>query len=891
MNRSTLPPGDVRSLAPNLARTTREYLQQYRARFAESVRRGERGVDSARAFCSALDGLFGALYGAADATTRTAHGGGRVALVAVGGYGRGLVALHGDADVLLLADDPAAPRVEALAEAMLYPLWDIGFDIGHVVRGVEETVTLARDDIRTATTLLDLRLVAGDRALVAELVAAGRRQVFEPNLVPFLDAMAEEASARHARFGDSLYLLEPEVKLGRGGLRDLDIADWAGRAGFGVRTTEDLVRLGAYLPREIKQIDSAREMLWRIRNLLHLRAGRKQDRLTFADQEDIASELGFVDGVTLGVEQFMQAYYRHARVVAQTSERMLERARPQKKRKRAQSADLGDGTLLFDGMITFERTERLVDDPALALRLYRQVAKQGCPPYSFARDAVTHQCSDRSFRGRLMRSEEATQLFLDLVVFTGEVRTRSGSLIREFHETGILGAMVPEMEPLMGRVHHDVYHVYTVDVHTILAIDRLRAFFRGESLALLPAAARLAAEIPNPTPVFVAVLLHALGKARGGNWVKTGAELARPVALRLGLSEHESDHVAFLVREQGTLYKMATQRDTYDPEVISEVAKLTGTVETLRELFLVNAAILSTINPAAMTQWKAKMLDELLVNSLSELSGQERRTDERVRAARDRVRELGGEATREFLDAVPDRYLLGHEADDTVRHAELARLAAREPVLVRVRPRAVEDLTEVVVVTDDRPGLLAHAAAVLAKHRLAIVDAQIYTVPLHGRTLAFDIFHVSRDGQRGVESAELEDRIVSDLGLLASGAADPAEWIARSAKVPSWAQRRSPSVPTEVFIDNDVSSRYTVVDVFTRDRVGLLHVIANTLREQGLSISLSKVNTEGDRVADVFYVQAEGGRKLLDAGAVKALREALERRISSFHEFASGSPT
>ncbi|HJL32655.1 MAG TPA: nucleotidyltransferase domain-containing protein, partial [Polyangiaceae bacterium LLY-WYZ-15_(1-7)] len=396
------PSIDLSRLAPGLGDCCGEYLQDYREDFAAAIRRGEKGVEAAQRYARALDGLLGALYCAADAAARRQKdGGGRVALVAVGGYGRGTVGLHSDVDVLFLCDDPTDRRVRSLAEGLLYPLWDLGVDIGHAVRGVDETLALAREDIRTATTLIDLRRVAGDASIVTDLERGARRQIFEPRLDAFLDALLEDTERRHERFGGSLYLLEPEVKQGRGGLRDLDVAEWAARARWGASCTEDYVRTGALLAREVEELEAARELLWRVRNLLHLRAGRQQDRLTFADQEEIAVELGFVDGITLAVEQFMQAYYRHARVVAQTAERMLARARPESPKKKPPMRDLGDGTALFAQHVTLASTDRLAEDPALAFRFYRQVLRRQLPPYAFARDAIARIAVEPGWRERL----------------------------------------------------------------------------------------------------------------------------------------------------------------------------------------------------------------------------------------------------------------------------------------------------------------------------------------------------------------------------------------------------------------------------------------------------------------------------------------------------------
>lgn len=894
------PSVDLGRLAPNLGETCGEYLERYRTQYVQATKRGEPGVTTAQRYAASMDGLLGALFCASDAATRPEgmEPKGRLALVAVGGYARGTLGLHSDIDVLFLCDDPSDARVGALAEALLYPLWDLGVQIGHAVRGVEETIRLAREDIRTSTTLLDLRRVGGDATIVKELARAARQKIFEPHLDAFLDSLVGEAQARHERFGDSLFLLEPEVKLGRGGLRDLDIATWAAKAGFGVRSMEEVVSIGAMVPREQKALDVAREFLWRVRSYLHLRANRQQDRLTFGDQEDIAQELGFVDGITLGVEQFMQAYYRHARTVALMSERMLERARPQKRRKRARALDLGDGTQLFDGHVTIERSERLADDPALALRLYRQVTKHGSPPYPYARDLIATMCGDKSFRHRLLRSEEATQLFLSLVAHAGMAPVRRGSILGELHEVGLVQAMVPEFEPLLGRVTHDVYHVYTVDVQTVLAVDALRALFRGEQATYMALAARLAAETTRATALYVALLTSALGKAHGVAAPSESAEVARSVAERLGLSPVDVEHVAFLVREQATLYRYATQRDIYDEETQAEIAKVVRTPDRLRDLYLVTVSILSTVNPTAMTAWKARTLEDLYFVLARLLESDTRPQSRPAETSADAIRAAAavgflGDSRQEELDAflvqMPDRYLLGHPVDVVRRHARMVVERGHKPLRVAVGPGQTPELTEIVVVTEDRPGLLADVAVVLSAHRLGIVNAEIYTRAREDGLEAFDVFQVTTDAKSRVDAGSLEAKLEADLARRLAGEVTAEDMLKRSNRAPSWATRRAPNVATEVMVDNASSSRFTLVDVFTRDRVGLLYVVASTLFEHGLEIALSKVNTEGQRVADVFYVRdREDGKKLEDEARVRALRTSLEARIEAFHKESEG---
>ncbi len=890
---SARPAIDLGRLAPDLQHTCDDYCGSYRDRLAKEVRSGGGGLSVVELHSRILDGLLGALYCAADAAAR-AEGHepkGRVALVAVGGYGRQSVGLCSDVDVLFLCDDPSDRHVGALAEGLLYPLWDVGLDIGHAVRGVDETLDLSREDLRTATTLLDMRRVAGDKTILQELVGRARRGLFNEGLERFLAQLAADVEERHERFGGSLFLLEPEVKLGCGGLRDLDVAIWAAKARWGATETSELVRHGALLQREVEELHTAEEMLWRVRNLLHLRAGRRQDRLTFEDQEEIATQLGFVHGVTLAVEQFMQAYYRHARVVEQTTERMLARARQTVRTAPAQQEDLGGGVLLFDGHVTLEDTDALESDPVLALRLYDAVAKRDKPPYPFARDAIARAAAQPAWAERLRAAPQASALFLDALSCAAKAPVKRSSILAELHEVGLMLAMVPEFEPVTGRVQHDVYHVYTVDVHSVAAVDRLRAIKRGDYASSLPLASRLAAELPRPAPLFLGLLLHDIGKAHGKDHSRKGAIMAKPIAERLGLSAVDVAHVVWLVEEHLSLYHWATRRDTSDPEVIREVANQVGSVDRLRDLYLLTVADLSTTNPNAMTSWKARMLEDLYLAVVNELEdeapqGAARRAD----AIREEVR-VGfvGDAKpaelERFLQEMPDRYLLANPVDAIRAHARIARDRDGAPVHLSIEPGPSPDVAELVVVTDDRPGLLADVAAALAAQRLSIVAAQVYTRDAQGAAEgaeAFDVFHVRR-ASAGAEGEPMDDvklgRVRADLESLWRGETTAAELLARKLRSPSWAKRHSPDVPTEVQVDNDASPRFTVIDVFTRDRAALLHAIARTLYEQGLSIGISKVNTEGERAADVFYVVGADGKKVDDRDLLASLPGLLKAAI------------
>ncbi|MDH5492937.1 MAG: [protein-PII] uridylyltransferase, partial [Myxococcales bacterium] len=809
---------DLSRLAPGLSDTCGGYLGGYRGELEAAIRQGESGVAIVSRHARILDGLLGALYCAADASARGASSRPMpaIALVAVGGYGRGTVGLRSDVDVVFLCEDPSDSRVTALAQGLLYPLWDLGMQIGHAVRGVQETIELARDDIRTATTLLDLRRVAGDAGIVTSLEKAARRHVLEPHLGEFLDALAQDTAERHERFGGSLFLLEPEVKQGRGGLRDFDVIGWAARARWGARTGEACVRRGVLLSSEAQELRDANEMLWTIRNRLHLRARRQSDRLTFTDQEEIAEALGFVDGIVLGVEQFMQAYYRHARVVAQSAERVIERARPRRRRSPPESRAIGGGLIVFDDQISLSESEALDADPALAMRLYREVVRLGKRPYSFARDAIARKAAEPEFRARLCESVEAADIFAELLVRPMQAPLRRGSILAEMHEVGLLVAMIPELEPLTGRIQFDDYHLYTVDVHAVAAVDRLRALRRGERFEHLGLPTRLAAEAPRPLPLFIATLLHDLGKVHGArDHHRRGAEMCRPVARRLGLSQVDIEHVCWLVQEHGSLYHWAMRRDTGDPETLADLASHVGSVERLRDLYLLTVAIMSTLNPAAMNSWKSRMLEDLYLalSSHLEAGGERPSLERRAEEIRREIRvgfvgDAGQESLEAFICEMPDRYLLANPVDTIRAHARAARDRCGRPVHVILGPGPSEDLSELLVITDDRPGLLEDVAATLAANRLEIVAAQIHTRRREeGKNEAVDLFLLRRGRRIRGDGEALAERISEDLRALFEERTSAEALLRRRSRPPAWTKRRGPEIPTEVQVDNDASPR------------------------------------------------------------------------------------
>ncbi len=874
-------------IAPPLGSELKDYLNRHKADLAARLAKGEDGLSLGRKHCKVIDGLVSSLHAAACATV--AEKGTRPELAAVGSYGRGAVALGSDADMRFVVPRGAKHKeaASAFAEALLYPLWDAGMSVGHQVMEPTEALDLAQADLATATSLLDLRHLAGDRALVTGLLDRAWSGLFsEGELVAFIERLEEEAAARHARFGASVYLLEPDVKSGAGGLRDLDGARWAARARFKVGSAAepdvwgDLVRVGVLVAREAKEIAAAEEFLWRVRNRLHAHAGRRSDRLTFDEQETIAVEMGYAgaeDGDAArhaAAERLMQEYYLQARVVSRSRERILHRATPPRRRGRQIETDLGGGVRMFDGHVTVGGVGELASVPALAFRVYAAAVRHGAPVLPYAREGIARAASDPAWCEELRKSREAAQIFVDLVCTVPEARTRRGSIVGELHDVGLLLAMIPEFAPVTGRVHHDVYHVYTVDVHSVAALDCLRALCRGELAHERPLASRLAAEIARPVPLFLATLLHDVGKgypdATGSrkNHSQSGAELCDAILPRLGIAPDDVAEARQLVASHLSMYHTATRRDLDDPAVAREFVRNVRGREGLRDLYLLTVADITTTSPTAMTSWKARMLDELYFASDLFLSGESDDADQgRFRSARDEARKLwvGPEEFLErFLASMPERYLVANSPEAIVAHAGVALDRGDAKVHAALVPARHPEVAELCVVAKDRPGLLARIAAAITAGRLEVLAAQVYSRATgDGETEAVDLFWV-RDRTEGAEGATRGmARLVRDLADFCASEEDPQALLAQRLGTQSpWRERPSPTVLNEVSIDDRASPRHTVLEVFAKDRPGLLFTLARALHEVGLSIALSKINTEGTRVADVFYVNELGGGRV-----------------------------
>ncbi len=878
--------GMLKNMSSNLVPELRRYIAVHRQEIERLVKEGDvsTGLVAGQRYSKVVDGLLSSLLYTTKAVMFPNGNAPHVALVAVGSFGRNTLSLHSDLDVRLLSEADISV-VRPLAEALLYPLWDAGLNVGHQVISRDDTLELARTDLPTATSLLDFRHVAGDAELTAELMRLAFDQLFNSSQLPdFLERLERSAHERHERFGGSVFLLEPDVKNGTGGLRDLDVARWAARARYRIEDFEGMVRVGALAKREWRDISLAWRFLSSVRNHLHLQSRRRADRLIFEQQERVALAMGYGPGGA-GVEAFMSDYYRHARSIELACRMSITRSRPVPDRK-PDEVDIGNGFKLINGRISVNDLAQLKEDPALAMRLYRLAVERDVLVDDAARQAVVRACGSKSFCSRLRRSKTAARTFVELVKVVQTTQFPGGSILRELHEVGLLVAMIPEFSPVVGRVHHDIYHVYTVDVHSVAAVDRLRALCRGDLALEQSLACRLAADMARPDVLFFATLLHDLGKDQGGQeHSERGADMCPAILGRLGMEEAEIEEVQHLIRKHLRMYHVATRRDIDDPHTIREFCAEVHGQEGLNELFLLTVADVSTTSPTALTAWKSRMLNELYVAAERWFSdGPVSRGQSYVARIREQVLALietrpGLKLERAFvdatLDALPPRYVYANSAAGIIKHLAVIHEAQGKTSLVRELDTS-EPYFELAIVADDRPGLLSYIAASLAAAKIKVIGAQIYSFQVPGGPKrAVDMFWV-RAGQESAQARRLLPRVEQYLSDILNGKVQAEDLIRGGKESMRWNWRPAPAVETELFIDNRSATRHTVVEIITQDRRDLLFWLSTAMHREDITIDLAKINTEGERVADVFYVTNRDGSKLDDEHVLKAERRVQE---------------
>jgi [protein-PII] uridylyltransferase len=796
------------------------------------------------------------------------------ALFAVGGFGRGLLFPCSDVDLLALATAPEPARLRAL-EQFFATLWDIGLKVGNAVREPEQCRELAAHDASVFTSLLDARRLAGDPAFDAKL----RAIVDDPALWPpreYLAARLAERNARHARFDDTAYNLEPNLKDGPGGLRTLDSLRWMGRRLAQAGDLSEMVAEGLLDPAEQTQLEQAESTLRRYRYALHLEAGRAEERLLFDYQQGLAKRLGFEDehAKNLGVEQFMQGYYRAASQVERLGVQVAERFEEMLESP-GEEQPVGTDFVRYGTRLAARDPELFMQRPAALVEIFiARLDQTGVAGFSANTMRRIHQATD-AHGASLAQDDEVLAAFLRLL--------RRGAPAVEalwrMNRHGLLAAILPAFGKVFGRMQYDLFHVYTVDEHTLRVLRNMARFADPAARIEFPLGCEIWGKLPKPEILLLAALFHDIAKGRGGDHSVLGEQDAREFCARLGLPAGDIDRVAWLVRHHLLMSTTAQRQDITDAEVVHRFSELVGERERLSQLYLLTIADIIGTSPKLWNSWKDRLLADLYVAARYALRSDlalPLRADARVRDCRERALTLlldeGFEADQvaHVWSDFPDLSFLRHRPEQVAWQTAAILNAGSQLPLVEVHPFSVRGCTEVFVYDRDRDGLFATVTAMLDRMRFSVVEARV----LGSHTgMALDTFLLLESDTQ--EPASLER--AEDLHMrLARALARPAR--AQPAKRGLSRRMRHFQMAPRIEFTQDIAARRTQLALVCTDRPGLLAVVAQAFLAAGVRVHDARIATFGERVEDFFQVTDRDNEPLDDA-LQERLREALMQRV------------
>ncbi len=800
----------------------------------------------------------------------------RLAIFAVGGYGRGEMAPHSDVDLLFLTPYKITPWAESVIESMLYILWDLKLKVGHASRTVKDCLRLGAKDFTIRTAMLENRFLSGDERLAEELDTALWDELFKGSEKAFITAKLDERDARHEKQGQR-YMVEPNVKEGKGGLRDLQSLFWITKYIHHTDDTSELVRLGIFRPEEYETFVQAERFLWAVRCHLHLAAGRAVEQLTFDMQVEVAERMGYADkGGRRAVEWFMQDYFRHATAVGDLTRIFLtsleaehRKDAPLLLRMLKRAPKVKDGYATVNNRLAVENDDCFLSDPLNLLRIFEEALRTGLLIHSDAMRLVKANLwrIDEDMR----RNPEARKLFLDLLLKHGNPERA----LRRMNELGVLSAFIPEFAPIVAMMQFNMYHHYTVDEHTIQCLWHLSEIENGHLVEELPVASTILKEGVNRKVLYVAMLLHDIGKGRDEDHSIVGARIARKVCPRLGLNKSECATVEWLVRYHLLMSDMAQKRDIADPRTVRDFAKAVQTRERLDLLCVLTVCDIRGVGPGVWNNWKAALLRALyrqtrrgLEQGLEALNRERRGTEAKL-ALRERLTDWDAKTLRTETQRHYEPYWQGLHVTAHVVFAHLLRDIETDEIKIDIHPDEDRDATRACFVLQDHPGIFSRLAGALALAGANVVDARTFTTKDGYATAAFWIQDADGTPYDSARIPRLRETIRKTL----LGEVVAAEAIAPKEKLKK--RERAFRVPTSITFDNEGSEIFTIIEVDTRDRPGLLYDLTRTLAGLNISISLAVVATYGEKAVDTFYVKDMFGLKLHS----EVKRQLVERKL------------
>ncbi len=886
--------GDGGAFRAHLLAVLKEVVRDGRSRIERMLTEDGKGLLCARRLASHQDQLIRALFSVATRTLWRAtnpSSAERMSVIAVGGYGRGTLAPGSDIDLLFLLPYKQTAWGESIVEFILYTLWDLGFKVGHATRTTDECLRLAQTDITIRTAILDARPICGDTDLFDEFTTRFDRTFGPDTASDFIAAKLEERDQRHQRSGQSRYLVEPNVKDGKGGQRDLNTLFWLARYVYRVETFDALAAEGVFTRAEVTLYRKCDDFLWAVRCHLHFLTGKAEERLSFDLQVEMAERLGYQSHPGLSaVERFMKHYFLVAKDVGDLTRILcaalevdhlkqtpvLSRFMQRFRRRKPGRLDDSD-----DFEIEHERIgiadDRVFDrDPVNLLRLFQLADKYNLQPHPDALRVVRRSLAliDRSVR----EDADANAIFLALLT-SGKDPER---VLRLMNEAGVLGRFVPDFGRVVSMMQFNMYHHFTVDEHLIRAVGILADLERGALAQEHPLASELIGRIDNRRVLYVAMFLHDIAKGRPEDHSIAGAKVALKLCPRFGLSEAETAAVAWLIREHLTMSMTAQSRDLQDPRTIADFAELVQSPERLRLLLVLTEADIRAVGPGVFNAWKRQLLATLYHETLPVLTGQSETGSSTGRAetARQRLAEALADWPDDERQAVlgvhQPSYWLNTDLDRQLLHADLLRESHRSgsALVVKADPAAARGATLISVLAPDHPRLLSQIAGACAAVGGNIVDAQIFTTT-DGR--AIDTITLQRAFDNDEDELRRGDRIREVLDRTFAGQMSLDKAIASKAR--GRKRARAFDLTPDVVLSNTWSDSHTVIEASGLDRPGLLRDLTTVLAELGLDIASARVATFGERAVDVFYVSDLVGQQITNARRQARIKRKLTEAL------------
>ncbi len=803
-----------------------------------------------------------------------------VAFVALGGYGRGELNIHSDIDLMLLYNKKRTKEIEEIAESILYVLSDAGLDMGFSIRSIKDALNITIEDTKTMTAMIDSRFLFGDKKLYDKLLTKYEAVIFSKRgSGDFIESKLQEKAARHKKFGDSIYVLEPNVKESQGGLRDLHAALWIAKAtkrGY-FSALEEGVMSGA----EKESLENSVDYLHWVRNGIHFQSGRKKDRLTFDVQERMAQIRGHFDAEReLAVETFMRNYYLHATNISAISELIISRCLEPKIALIKSSEPIEELRPSTDFVITNHVMSASVEDvflcsPANLIHVFEYAQDYGAKIDRKTQDLILEAIIKPGLE--LSTDKDAGKSFRRILIGENLFET-----LDIMHRLKVLDTYIPEFAEVRCKVQHDLYHIYTVDAHSIFAIRELEKLWDEYSNRhkLLTA---LLEDVEQRAELSIAILLHDIGKAHGSGHALKGAAMVPEICSRIGFKKESIELVTFLVREHLILANTAQYRDLHDEKLIIDFAKTVGDDERLDLLYLLTFADVKAVGPEVWSEWKGTLFQELYFKARAVLEkGAFEPTHMSVRLdklksrilARARLDEdtnITAAEIEQHMKQLPPRYAFSNSPEAVLNHIEYIKELDKSSLIVKVRQIEEREYTELVITTLDTSGLFAMITGVMMANSINILGAQINTLR---NGVALDLLQVNTVYGKLLTDDIKIDRIGENLKDLISGKIK-VESLIENIRPSILDKKIKPAVPVRIEVDNDVSDIFTVLEIHTEDRLGLLYMISSALTSMGVIIHIAKVSTKGDTASDIFYIRDIFNQKINDETKVDNIKKTI----------------